>query len=126
LSLFDRQAFEAHVAGLRATEIVRQWGDASVGKVGGRIFAILSDWDSDRPAISFKCSDLSFQLLPELQGVRPAPYLARAKWVQVQPGAALDEVEIAAYIEKAHRLVAARLTRRLRQDLGLEVEEGSP
>ncbi|WP_404400238.1 MmcQ/YjbR family DNA-binding protein [Pelagibacterium halotolerans] len=123
MSLFERGAFEKTLTALPAVEIVHQWGDASVGKVGepgtGKIFAILSSWSTEAPAISFKCSDMSFEMLPTLDGVRPAPYLARAKWVQVQRDGALNEDDIRAYIVQAHGLVAAKLTRAARAKLGL-------
>lgn len=117
--LFAREAFEAFVLALPAATLVRQWGDASVGKVGGRIFAILGG-AGGAAGLSFKCSGLAFQLLPELTGVRPAPYLARAGWVAVAPRSELAPAELAAYVTEAHRLVAARLPRRLQRELGLE------
>ncbi|UJQ93249.1 MmcQ/YjbR family DNA-binding protein [Mariluticola halotolerans] len=120
MSLFERAEFETFIAGLPAVEIVHQWGDASVGKVGGKIFAILSVWNrDDRFQISFKCSDMSFQLLPELMGVEKAKYLARAKWVQVAPDSALSEDDIAAYIIEAHRIIVGKLPRRVRETLDL-------
>lgn len=123
MSLFDRAQFEATLTAMPAVEIVHQWGDASVGKVGepgkGKIFAILSSWSTDGPAIAFKCSDMSFEMLPTLTGIRPAPYLARAKWVQVERECALSEDEIHAYIEHAYALVSAKLTRAVRTRLGL-------
>jgi predicted DNA-binding protein (MmcQ/YjbR family) len=119
--LFVRAAFEAFVLALPAASLVRQWGDASVGKVGGKIFALFGDGGAGHPAtISFKCSDLAFDLLPELAGIRPAPYLARAKWVAVGKGSALGDAEVAAYVTEAHRLVAARLPKRLQVTLGLD------
>jgi predicted DNA-binding protein (MmcQ/YjbR family) len=118
--VFERAAFEALVLGLPATTLVRQWGDASVGKVGGKIFAMLTGGTGDgMPAIGFKCSELAFELLTELPDVRPAPYLARAKWVQVLPGSPLTHAEITGYVGEAHRLIAAKLTRRMRADLGI-------
>lgn len=123
MSLFNRATFEATLGTLPAVEIVHQWGDASVGKVGppgtGKIFAILSSWSSNAPAIAFKCSDMSFEMLPTLPGIRPAPYLARAKWVQVTRENALDQEDIRAYIAQAHSLVSAKLTRAVRARLGL-------
>ncbi len=120
MSLFDREHFETFVGGLRSAHIVQQWGDASVGKIGGKIFAILSSWDGgEDPAISFKCSEVSFRMLPELDHVRPAKYLARAKWVQVGPDAPLSEDDLRAYITEAHRLVGLKLTRTQREQLGL-------
>lgn len=100
---------------------MHQWGDASVAKVGGKIFAILSGADAPGSGgLSFKCSDMSFALLPDLDGVRPAPYLARAKWVQIIDGSALWEDELRNYVREAHRLVAGKLPRRLRAELGLD------
>lgn len=107
--------------GLKAATIVRQWGDASVGKLGTKIFATFNEGsDGAAPRISFKCPEHSFELLTGLEGVRPAPYLARAKWVAVEAGSALNAAELAGYITEAHRLVAAKLTRKARAELGLD------
>jgi predicted DNA-binding protein (MmcQ/YjbR family) len=119
--LFSRDAFEAFVRTLPAVTLVRQWGDASVAKVGGKIFAMFGGGVGDDPAaLSFKCSDLAFEMLPGLAGVRPAPYLARAKWVAVAEGSELSDAELVAYITEAHRIIAGKLTRRVRSELGLE------
>lgn len=121
MSLFEREGFEAFVARLPHCFIVRQWGDASVAKAGtpetSKIFALLSQWSASGPALSFKCSDMSFSVLPELQGIRPAPYLARAKWVQVSPDADLDEDALRAYITQAHRLIFLKLPKATRNRL---------
>ena len=118
--LLTRSGFEAYAMSLTGATIVHQWGDASVAKLGGKIFALLSGWSTDgHPALSFKCSDLAFELLPELEHVRPTPYLARAKWVQVLPGAALDDGALRDYVREAHRIVAGKLTRAARAELGL-------
>ncbi len=120
VSLFDRQIFEGFIGSLPAVEIVRQWHNASVGKIGGKIFAIYSDWNqTERCRIAFKCSELSFEMLAQLDGVQPAKYLARAKWVEVLEGSELGGNELEAYIVEAHRLVAGRLTRATREELGL-------
>jgi predicted DNA-binding protein (MmcQ/YjbR family) len=120
-NLFERAGFEAFVLALPAATLVHQWGDASVGKVGGKIFALFGEGVTGSPAaISFKCSDMAFEMLPELKGIRPAPYLARAKWVVAEAGSALSAAEMAGYIREAHRLVAAKLTRRLKAELKLE------
>jgi len=123
--LFDRAPFEAFIRTLPAATVVRQWGDSSVGKVGGKIFAVLGEAAGGAASMSFKCSDLAFELLPELEGIRQAPYLARAKWVAVRSGSPLTRAELADYVAEAHRLVAARLPRRVKAELGLE-QPGTP
>ena len=116
-SIFTRAGFEPFVLALPASTLVHQWRDDSVAKVGGKIFALL---DQDPGEVWLKVSELTFDMLTELAGVRPAPYFARASWVAVGPDAPLSEDELRRYIAEAHRLVAARLTRKARTELGLD------
>lgn len=115
--IMHRAEFERFILTLPAAQIVRQWRDDSVAKVGGKIFALL---DRDPGEIWFKASDLSFRLLIEETGIRPAPYFARASWVAVGPESRFDDAELRAYLEMAHRLIGQRLTRRVRTELGLD------
>ena len=116
-----REEFDEFCASLTATTNVIQWANSSVWKVGGKIFAISSFWgDGEEWKISFKCSDLSYQILCELDGIIPAPYLARAKWVQLAQTDALSEADLKSYIEEAHRIIAGKLTKKMQRELGLE------
>lgn len=115
--IFERTGFEAFVLALPATTLVYQWRDDSVAKVGGKIFAL---FDKDGGEIWLKVSDMAFNLLPDLPGIRPAPYFARAKWVAILPTAPLSADEMKAYLVEAHRLVATRLTRKIRAALNLD------
>lgn len=92
-----------------------QWGDAQVVKVGGRIFAIIG---ADG-GLSFKASDIAYEALVESGQARPAPYLARAKWVRFDDPTVLDLQDTADWLAQAHALVAAKLTRAQRRELGL-------
>ncbi|WP_420412378.1 MmcQ/YjbR family DNA-binding protein [Roseibium sp.] len=115
-----RDEFDAYCKSLPATTNVVQWGNASVWKVGGKIFAICSGWgEGSHEKFSFKCSDLSYSLLIQQDGVIPAPYLARAKWVQREADTSMSDDDLKAYIEAAHKIIAAKLTKKLRKDLGL-------
>ena len=121
-----RAAFDQFCGALPAATNVIQWGGASVWKVGGRIFAVCSSWGAEdaktgpRDRIAFKCSDLAYELLTQQPGIRPAPYLARAKWVQLEGPRAMATADLKRYLAEAHRLVAAKLTRKARAALGLE------
>jgi len=112
-----RSGFEHFVATLPATTLVRQWRDDSVAKVGGKIFAML---DRDPGEVWCKVSDISYRILTEIPGIRPAPYFARAGWVAISLESGFGNDEIEAYLVEAHRLIAARLSRRLRRELGIE------
>jgi len=120
MSVFEREEFEGFILSLKSVEIVHQWGNSSVGKIGGKIFAIFSNWnDGDIWQVCFKCSDISFEMLPTLEGIAKAKYLARAKWVAVLPNSELGEKEIKAYIIEAHKIVSKKLTKKKQNILGL-------
>ena len=114
--LFERHALDNFVLALPAATLANQWEDTSVAEVGDKMFAL----HRPRGALAFKCTEMAFELLPQLDGIEPAPYLARARWVSVEPGAALTTAELGDYLREAHRLVAANLTRRVRTALGLD------
>jgi predicted DNA-binding protein (MmcQ/YjbR family) len=115
--IMRRAGFEAFVLALPSTTLVRQWRDDSVAKVGGKIFALL---DRDPGEVWLKVSDVAYALLTELDGIRPAPYFARAGWVAISVGSPLSGEDVEAYVLEAHRLVAGRLSRKLRAELGLD------
>lgn len=108
-------------ASLPATTHVVQWGGASVWKVGGKVFAIGGWDDGETLFVTFKASDLAFQILKEQPGCRPAPYLASRgmKWIQRTSDESMDDTALKDYLRESHRLVAAGLTRKARRDLAL-------
>jgi predicted DNA-binding protein (MmcQ/YjbR family) len=110
-----REEFDAACRANRAVTMDLQWGADHVYKVGGRMFAVAGPSGT----CSFKVSDIAFEALTESGRARPAPYLARAKWVFFQDMADLDEAEAADWLKSAHALVAAKLTRAQRKELGL-------
>jgi predicted DNA-binding protein (MmcQ/YjbR family) len=94
-----------------ATEHV-QWGNDLVFKIGGRMFAVAALDAAASHRISFKCSDEGFVQLQEHDGVVPAPYLARAKWVALERFDALDDRTIDACVREAYALVTVKLTKK--------------
>ncbi|WP_119420507.1 MmcQ/YjbR family DNA-binding protein [Desertibaculum subflavum] len=112
--------FNAFCGGLPAATYVVQWGGAHVWKVGGKVFAIGGWARGEHPGITFKVSDIGFEMLREAPGCRPAPYLASRgmKWIQsFERG--LGKKELKLYLKGSHALVAAGLSRKKRAELGL-------
>lgn len=62
--------------------------------------------------LSFKASPESFSELTERQGVIPAPYLARAKWVALETKGALPPEELATLLRASYDMVVAKLPRK--------------
>jgi predicted DNA-binding protein (MmcQ/YjbR family) len=120
------RTFEARCLRLPAVTKVVQWEGTSVFKVGGKMFALGGGFAAGSGGYMFKTSDMAFAMLVEHGVARPAPYLARAKWVQLVSNDALPDAELAGYLAQAHALVVAKLTRKTRKELGLDSPEGRP
>ncbi|MEL7449625.1 MAG: MmcQ/YjbR family DNA-binding protein [Pseudomonadota bacterium] len=101
-----------------ATEQI-QWGKDRVFKVGGKMF-VCSGTEKDS-RYSFKVEDDRFLELTSLEGVSPAPYLARARWVQVDPAnCALSTAEIRQLVRRSHELVFGKLTKKAQREIAGE------
>lgn len=112
--------FNAFCRALPATTHVVRWRGAHVWKVGGKVFAI-GGWGDEEPGFTFKASELSYKILKEQPGLRPAPYLASRgmKWIQhyAQPG--LPDGDLKDYLRESHRIVSLGLTKKKQRELGL-------
>ena len=108
-------------ASLHATTHVVQWGGAHVWKVGGKVFAIGGWNDGKSLFVTFKCSPAAFEILKEQPGLRPAPYLASRgmSWIQRMNGDSMDDEALKDYLAESHRIIAAKLPRRVKLEIGL-------
>jgi predicted DNA-binding protein (MmcQ/YjbR family) len=93
-----------------------KWGEDHCYCVGGKMFAAT---DGGYTNLGFKASEIAFEALTSTSRARPSKYLARAHWVNIDDLAAQDADEVADWLKTAHGLVAAKLTRKLRAELGL-------
>jgi len=84
-----------------------QWEDELCFKVGGKIFAMVS-LSSVPQRLIFKCDPEDFVELIENEGVVPAPYVGRYKWVMLESLDVLRGAEIDRYIRKSYAMVAAK------------------
>jgi predicted DNA-binding protein (MmcQ/YjbR family) len=116
MSLFTRKGFDAFVKALPGTSFVDQWG-SHVAKVGDKVFTLLNEHNHAR--VVAKCTEESFEILTALNGVDQAPYFAKRKWVEIHADAPLSQHEVAHYLTRSYELVAAGLTKKLRQELGI-------
>ena len=115
----NHDEFNAFCATLPATTYVVRWRGSHVWKVGGKVFAIGTRADG-RPAFTFKVSDLSYDILKDQPGLRPAPYLASRgmKWIQHYDDPGLPDADLEAYLRQSHRIVALGLSKKKQRELG--------
>ena len=98
-----------------ATEDI-QWGNDLLFRISGKIFAGMS---LDPPhSLSFKCTPEKFDELIEFEGIIPAPYTARNKWVMLERLDALNDSEIKRLIKNSYEMIFSKLTKKLQAELG--------
>ncbi|MCH9807609.1 MAG: MmcQ/YjbR family DNA-binding protein [Alphaproteobacteria bacterium] len=118
----DVEDYNAFCKGLAHTTHVVQWGGAHVWKVAGKVFAVGGWQDEDEQLfVTFKCSEMSFDMLKEMPGCRPAPYLASRgmKWIQRTSEETLNDEALRDYLKESYRLVASGLPKKKQKELGL-------
>ena len=119
MTLADYNAFCGKLA---HTSHVVQWGNANVWKVADKVFAV-GGWQDEGEAlhVTFKVSDMSYDLLKEQSGCRPAPYLASRgmKWIQRTDASSMSDKDLRDYLRESYRLVSLGLTKKKQKELGL-------
>jgi predicted DNA-binding protein (MmcQ/YjbR family) len=117
-----RDKFNSFCASLPQSTHVIQWGNSNVWKIGGKVYA-LCGWNDGAHAFTFKVSEMAFEILPDMEGIRPAPYLASRglKWVQHYAEPGLSEAELRNNITYSYDMIVAKLTKKKRAELGLDV-----
>jgi predicted DNA-binding protein (MmcQ/YjbR family) len=101
-----------HCATLPGATMDVKWGADECYCVATKMFAVFFVDGGKGRNLSFKCDPERFLELTDIPGIIPAPYLARAHWVQVTDAKALSDGDARALVTHSHALIAAKLTRR--------------
>jgi predicted DNA-binding protein (MmcQ/YjbR family) len=112
----DIESLRKHCLSFPHTTENVQWGYDLVFKVDGKMFAV-APLEVAPVRLSFKCSPENFAELCEHQGVRPAPYMARAQWVALEQLTTLPDSELCGLLAESYRLVFERLPKRRQAEL---------
>lgn len=90
-----------------------QWEHDLLLMVGGKMFCVANLEPGMGPTkIAFKCTPERFSELVEIEGVIPAPYMARNHWVALVEIEALRQSEIKTLIRNSYQLVLAKLPKK--------------
>lgn len=94
-----------------------KWQDDLVFSVADKMFCCLCVHGAETGKLSFKVEDERFLELTDREGFRPAPYLARARWVTVDNPAKHDAAELRGLLRRAYELVRGKLSKRRQREL---------
>ena len=84
-----------------------QWEEELCFKVGGKIFAIISLGSIPQKAC-FKCDPETFADLTEREGMVPAPYVGRYKWILLERLDVVPDLELQDLIRQSYDMVVAK------------------
>jgi predicted DNA-binding protein (MmcQ/YjbR family) len=92
-----------------ATEDV-QWEHNLLFRIAGKMFCIANLEPGISPTkIAFKCTPEKFAELVEVEGIIPAPYMARNHWVAMIEMDALRPPEIKELIQASYQMILEKL-----------------
>ena len=114
----DSESVRAHCLFCpHATENV-QWGNDLVFKIAGKMFAVMVLEGPAKYVMSFKCTEETFNELIEREGIDPAPYMARNKWVAIERFDVLSDKELKSLLRNSYDMVVQKLPKKVREKLG--------
>ena len=94
-----------------------KWENDLAFMIGEKMFCVTSFEEPFK--CSFKVPDEDFGELTTREGIIPAPYLARAKWVLASNEAGLSKQEWEQHLKKSYELIASKLTKKQRIALNI-------
>ncbi|NUY79382.1 MmcQ/YjbR family DNA-binding protein [Flavobacterium sp. MAH-1] len=100
----------------KVTEDIK-WGHDLVFSVGEKMFCV-TGLDQTPTSITFKVTDAEFEELTSGEIFKPAPYVARYKWVLLEDANAIAKKELEAYITQSYGLVKDKLPPKIKKQLG--------
>jgi len=93
-----------------------QW-ESLLFRIARKIYATASLDGIDKSQICFKCTPEDFTELIEMDGIVPAPYMARNHWVSLTRLDALPRAELRSRILKSYELVRSKLPKKTQLEL---------
>jgi predicted DNA-binding protein (MmcQ/YjbR family) len=119
----DAESLRAFLLSMPDVCETMQWGDNLVfwvgdKKIGGKMFALCSLTPDHGAVMSFAASLERFADLVEIEGLFPAPYLARAHWVAVERWNTLPASELKELLRAAREIVYEKLPKKTKEKLG--------
>jgi len=104
-----------------ATEDV-QWEHDLLFRIAGKMFCVANLEPGMSPTkIAFKCTPEKFAELVEVEGIIPAPYMARNHWVAILDMDALRQPEMKELIQGSYQMVLEKLPKKTQARLGAGV-----
>ncbi|HSC54124.1 MAG TPA: MmcQ/YjbR family DNA-binding protein [Phnomibacter sp.] len=96
-----------------------KWGNDLVFSVGGKMFCVVGLNQSPTTA-SFKVRDDEFEEICNWPGFKPAPYVAKYKWVWIEDIHLMKKADWKKYLLQSYELAKDKLPLKIRKQLDLQ------
>lgn len=93
-----------------------KWENHLCFNVGGKMFLVTAP-DGVPVSASIKVTDEDFEVLPQREGIIPAPYMARYKWVYLDDINRFSKAEWEHYLKLAYNEVFNKLTAKAKKQI---------
>jgi predicted DNA-binding protein (MmcQ/YjbR family) len=98
-----------------ATEDIK-WGADLCFSVGAKMFCVTSA-DASSGGVSLKCTPEKFEELIERDGIAPAAYVGRYKWVHIDEMRSVSPSELKELITTSYQLVFDKLPPKIKKSI---------
>ena len=125
----DAERIRAYLLTLPHVVETMQWGANLVfwvgdKAIGGKMFALVNlDDDQHSQVISYSAGPERYSELLEIEGIFPAPYMARIHWVAAERWDIFRSSEWKQQLATAHAITSAKLPPRTRAVLAMPAKE---
>lgn len=114
MNLEDIRSFCLSLRG--ATEDIK-WEHDLCFSVGDKMFCV-TGLDEQPVGLSLKVTDEEFDELILQPNFKPAPYMARNKWVLIEDASKVKDKELKRLIQQSYELIKSKLTKKLQKEIG--------
>lgn len=95
-----------------------KWEHDLVFSVGGKMFCVVGLEESPVTA-SFKVADEEFEEMCNRDGFKPAPYVAKYKWVMIDDIQKMSKMDWKQYLQQSYDLVKDKLPQKIKKQINL-------
>lgn len=126
----DPERVREYLLQLPYVEETMQWGANLVfwvgdKAIGGKMFALIHLDGAGTGVLWFHGGAERYQELLEIEGIIPAPYMAKAHWVTIERWDVMRQREFEDELRNGHALVYERLPKRVQTILAMPEKERS-
>lgn len=95
-----------------------KWGHDLVFSIGAKMFCVVGI-DNIPVTASFKVTEEEFEEMCTKDGFKPAPYVAKYKWVWIDDINKMNKKDWGKYLLQSYQLVTEKLTPKIKKQLGM-------